>query len=455
MAQERKQLSDQGFPPVQNGESRVVTDTEQVIVTRTHQETVENVGPLLPVLPPADRQLGPGDQIRLSSQEAVARGEGVIKLHSILSKLLVMGNEWAEVGLGNEIRVDQLIPRKEFDILDIVIDIDEEQKLAIQKEIKNRRNAIRDVRKEIREPGLDADRAEAARDATKIIAGEVKVDREKTEAAKDEAKESAAKSLFHARQSAKHEKHSKDNADKSESFARRSRQAATQAEDVSTNIGNSSRPTKELSEDEWQQKLFHLGSRHTTDELQEKLEEVEERLGKPIDNVETNQKEVNRMKERLIVREFIKKPKVKIAGALTAAAVLGAAITGGYFFPRSDENNEPTPTEIRSDGPKFNSKHLVVGQPYEVFGPAILVGDINPFDSDPKTGQLQVIKPGETIKDLANNSGDIIFDFRQADQAGIIDLKVAEMKKFGCDGVANPCTTVLIGDRNQKILEKK
>lgn len=168
-------------------------------VTATFQS--EGIGNTGPVLPENTLIIEAGDQTRLLQKAEVA------KLHSILSKIVVMGNEWVEVGLGNEIRVDQLIPQipqKQLDILDIVVDIEEEQKLAIKKEKERGLEAEKRLRKEINGPRQNAERAqkgaEAARDATIIIAaevrtltGQVKTDADAVERRRVEVEELVAK----------------------------------------------------------------------------------------------------------------------------------------------------------------------------------------------------------------------------------------------------------------------
>lgn len=146
---------------------------------------------------------------------------------------------------------------------------------------------------------------------------------------------------------------------------------------------------------------------------------------------------------------------------------LSALATGAYFFPRPIENNvgviDNTPKTSQAAGaPRLEDNALnylfmqiLPGQEYDIPGRAIVVGDVNPFDSDPTTGQVQIINKGEKIQGIAINGGGIIYGFNQSDQQKIIDLKVAEMKKIGGNGPSNPPTKVLILDSSLNIIEKR
>jgi hypothetical protein len=94
-------------------------------------------------------------------------------------------------------------------------------------------------------------------------------------------------------------------------------------------------------------------------------------------------------------------------------------------------------------------------QGYDIPGPALIIGDVNPFDSDPTTGQIQIIGENERIQGIAVNGGDIIYGYLPSDQQAIIDLQVAEMKKIGGDGPANPPKDVLILDAKLNTIEKR
>lgn len=171
------------------------TETTKITVALESEGIIENAGPVLPENP----QIGPEDQARLPQEGATRGTDEISDLHSVLSQIVKMGNEWVEAGLGNEIRVDQLIPRKEFDVLDLLVETFEEGQLAIDNETKNRKKADKDLRKMINGPrqqaGAARDEARAIAEEVQTLAGQVRTDAAAVEENKREVEELVAKRI--------------------------------------------------------------------------------------------------------------------------------------------------------------------------------------------------------------------------------------------------------------------
>ena len=168
----------QGLPEAQAGRTEVTTTHE--VTTKDTLTVSQEPGRDAPVA--LESTLSEAPQIELGDPTRIVEtAEDVALLHSALSEIVEMGNPWVEVGLGHEIRVNQLIPRKprkEFGILDIIVDVDEERKLGDEKERKRAIDAEKRLRQQINGPRQDAqaarDETRTLRDETGIIVGEIR-----------------------------------------------------------------------------------------------------------------------------------------------------------------------------------------------------------------------------------------------------------------------------------------
>src|SRR3989344_1795916 len=168
----------QGLPEAQAGRTEVTTTHE--VTTKDTLTVSQEPGRDAPVA--LESTLSEAPQIELGDPTRIVEtAEDVALLHSALSEIVEMGNPWVEVGLGHEIRANQLIPRKprkEFGILDIIVDVDEERKLGDEKERKRAIDAEKRLRQQINGPRQDAqaarDETRTLRDETGIIVGEIR-----------------------------------------------------------------------------------------------------------------------------------------------------------------------------------------------------------------------------------------------------------------------------------------
>ena len=96
----------QGLPEAQAGRTEVTTTHE--VTTKDTLTVSQEPGRDAPVA--LESTLSEAPQIELGDPTRIVEtAEDVALLHSALSEIVEMGNPWVEVGLGHEIRVNQLI----------------------------------------------------------------------------------------------------------------------------------------------------------------------------------------------------------------------------------------------------------------------------------------------------------------------------------------------------------
>ncbi len=202
---EKPLVPGQGLPEAQAGEVTEVTETHELKIeeTVTRTATVVNAGSILPLLPPADRQLGSGDQ---------PRSEPEVLIGPRLEERLVTAGE-------------------------------------LNEEHNSRKRAERLLRQQINGPRQSAEKAqegaEDARDEVKRIAGEVRTDAETVEKTKENIERLIAEGATKGEKGDTGDKgdqgeqgpagvvdptEAKGFADRSEAGAQRSEDAATRAE---------------------------------------------------------------------------------------------------------------------------------------------------------------------------------------------------------------------------------
>jgi hypothetical protein len=160
-------------------------------------------------------------------------------------------------------------------------------------------------------------------------------------------------------------------------------------------------------------------------------------------------------------------------GLFIGAAVIAAGIGTWFGVDEIMENKNqvpPTPpqpistpkpseaagtSQLEVDMSSFPNMKVLQGQEYEITGPATIVGDVNAIDSKSETGQIEVIKDGETVKGIADNSGSIIYGYDLRYQSGIVDFQTRLMKKLGGNGPSDPPKVVYIIDSGKNIIETR
>lgn len=208
---------------------------------------------------------------------------------------------------------------------------------------------------------------------------------------------------------------------------------------------------------------------------------MKEQRKDPFNEMDKRMKDIKEKdKNRASKKGLSRKQKIILIG------VAGVAAVGGVIWSLANRNGEeevdtastapalgtskpseaagsptPKPTvaitatpNIKIEGDALNPpfKEILPGQEYDIPGRAIIVGDVNPYDSDSATGQIQIIREGERITGIAINGGVILYGYKPENEGKIIDFQVSVMKKIGGDGPSNPPQKVLILDNKGNIL---